>query len=641
MSTRSPFPDRVRRRAALATLGLAALVAAQGVAASPAHAASASTPVFRSHPLSRVPASPGLLSPTTANLGWQAQNWSGYALTGGTGTYAAVTGCWTVPTVSASARDTYSSAWIGIDGDGNTDLIQTGTEQDWYQGSPLYLAWWEILPAAAQPIGYVSPGDQMCASVARGTGGIWTISLNDKSTNGQFSTQQAYSGPEQSAEWVLERPLVCSSTSCQLSTLADYGQTTFDPGSVNGSSPHLTAADGGQMVDLSTGAPLSTPSNPDGDGDGFTTTYGSAQPTPPSSVSTPAVTSLSPTSGLTVGGQAVTINGSGFEPGASVTFGSTQALNVSFTSPSQLVAETPPGTAGAVSVTVTNPSGPSVTDSGAYTYQTPTGGGYSLDAFGGVHPFGDSPPVTVTGYWPNWDVARALALNPCDGATQISGWVMDAFGGLHPFADAGTPMPALPDTTAYWPGWAIANDFVAFCQTVGSVQHAEGCVLDGFGGLHPWADSSQVPMPPCAGSGYWPGWDIATKLSVIPGSDQGYVMDGFGGIHPFNGAPAHSPSGYWPGWAIARDVVATSNGGYTVDGFGGIHPFGSAPAISGTGYWPNWDVVRGIDMAWGRGGGAYTLDGFGGVHPAGGAPFLSVSGYWPGWAVVRDFITAP
>jgi hypothetical protein len=268
------------------------------------------------------------------------------------------------------------------------------------------------------------------------------------------------------------------------------------------------------------------------------------------------------------------------------------------------------------------------------------GGGYTLDGFGGVHNFGDSPPVAVTGYWPGWTIARSIQMDPCDTAVQYSGWVMDGFGGLHPFAAAGTPMPAAPYTTGYWPGWTIANDFTAFCINVGGVAHAAGCVLDGFGGLHPWADSSAVIGDvSCNGTGYWPGWDIATKITVIPGQDYGYVMDGFGGLHPFNGASTVNPSGYWPGWTIARAVVATANGGYTVDAYGGIHPFGAAPAIAPSGYWPGQDVARGIAMASG-GTGAYTLDVYGMVHPAGGAPSLSVSGYWPNWAIVCDFVTA-
>src|ERR1019366_4606237 len=337
-----------------------------------------------------------------------------------------------------------------------------------------------------------------------------------------------------------------------------------------------------------------------------------------------------------LGYQLVTINGTGFEAGATVDFGSNLATGLEFISPTQLRALTPAGAAGTVNITATNPTGPSSTDPDAYTYVSPpatSGGGYTLDAYGGVHNFGDSPPVTITGYWSGWQIAKSIVMDPCDSPGQYSGWVMDGFGGLHPFAAAGTPMPAVPDITGYWPGWAIANDVAAFCITVGGVQHAAGCVLDGFGGLHPWADSSAVIGDvPCTGTGYWPNWDIATKIAVVPGHDYGYVMDGFGGIHPFNGAPYYAPSGYWPGWTIARGIVATATGGYTVDGFGGIHPFGNAPVITPSGYWPNWDIVRGIAVAYG-GTGVYTLDGFGDIHPAGGAPYLSASGYWPNWDI--------
>ena len=89
------------------------------------------------------------------------------------GTYSAVTGYWTVPSVSGSAGNTYSSTWIGIDGVGNDDLIQTGTEQAFYGGSLHYLPWWEILPNSQTTISTltIAPGDRMCASITQGTGG--------------------------------------------------------------------------------------------------------------------------------------------------------------------------------------------------------------------------------------------------------------------------------------------------------------------------------------------------------------------------------------------------------------------------------------------------------------------------------------
>ena len=40
------------------------------------------------------------------------------------------------------------------------------------------------------------------------------------------------------------------------------------------------------------------------------------------------------------------------------------------------------------------------------------------------------------------------------------------------------------------------------------------------------------------------------------GHNYGYsVLDGFGGVHRFGSAPAVSGTPYWPGWNIARDVA--------------------------------------------------------------------------------------
>jgi len=641
----------VGRVATAILLGTVVALAAQGTAAAPIRAAGAPpAPAFHSHPMITVPSAPGR-SNAPANLGpASSENWAGYYRTGPADDFLAVTGCWTVPSVaSAGSEDTYSADWIGIDGVNDNDLIQTGTEEDWLGGYAYYASWWEILPAGPVKIGYVNPDDTMCASIYTGqvnsmAGIEMTISITDESVPGDtFSQTVQYAGPRESAEWIMERACLAvdANGNCtSFGTLADTSPpTTFFPVSYNGgNSPALAGAEAVQMEVPVPLQVLAVPSGPNNDDDGFAIAYGSSPPPPPSNEPTPAVTAIFPPSGSVVGGQAVTLAGSGFEPGATVEFGSRSATVWFFTSPYQITVTTPSNTAGPVTVTVTNPSLRSWIGTSVYSYVS--GGGYTLDGFGGVHPIGDSPQVATTGYWPGWNIARAIAIDPCVSSGQVAGWVMDGFGGLHPFAASGTPMPAAPATSGYWPGWSIANDFVAFCITVSGVQHAAGCVLDGFGGLHAWADSGAVLGDvPCSGSGYWPGWDIATKIAVVPGTDQGYVMDGFGGLHPFNGATPYSASGYWPGWRIANDVVATSNGGYTLDGFGGIHPFGSAPAISPTGYWPGWDIARAIDMAW-SGGGAFTVDGFGGIHPAG-AAYFDPSGYWPGWDIVADFAAAP
>lgn len=212
------------------------------------------------------------------NAGWSSTNWSGYAIP--TGTYTSATAQWVVPSVSASKGSTYSSAWVGIDGYNNSNLIQTGTESDYYNRSAHYNAWWEILPAAETPISSmaVRAGDMMTASITKGTGSTWTITISDTSTGKSFTTSQSYSGPGTSVEWIEEAPSIGG----RVATLAKYSSPdTFDNGTANGANPHLTTDDAGVMVQKRT--QVSTPSVPDSDTDGFNMAYGSTAPAPPAS----------------------------------------------------------------------------------------------------------------------------------------------------------------------------------------------------------------------------------------------------------------------------------------------------------------------------------------------------------------------
>ncbi len=81
------------------------------------------------------------------------------------------------------------------------------------------------------------------------------------------------------------------------------------------------------------------------------------------------VTSVSPTSGTWLGGTSVTVNGTGFLNGATVTFGGSAATNVVFFGPTKLTAKTPAHVAGAVNVVVTNPNTASGTLTNGYTYK--------------------------------------------------------------------------------------------------------------------------------------------------------------------------------------------------------------------------------------------------------------------------------
>jgi hypothetical protein len=89
----------------------------------------------------------------------------------------------------------------------------------------------------------------------------------------------------------------------------------------------------------------------------------------------PSVTSVAPPSGTTAGGTPVTITGTGFLAGATVTLGGTAATGVSVGSSTSITATTPAHTAGAVSVVVKNTDNQTGTLSGGYTYTSGSGGG--------------------------------------------------------------------------------------------------------------------------------------------------------------------------------------------------------------------------------------------------------------------------
>lgn len=237
----------------------------------------AASPIISHAPRIAVPTQSSLVK-NGPNFGWSSTNWSGYAITGGP--YNSITGTWKVTAVSSTSGSSYSSTWIGIDGFNNSDLIQTGTEADYYNKSAHYNAWWEILPAAETPISMtVTPGDTMSASITNQGGGKWLITIKDVTRNESFSTTQSYSGPLSSAEWIQEAPTVNG----RVATLAHYGQVTMDPGTVNGGNPYLTTSEGGTMTNSRGTTVISTPSTPDADTDGFNVAYGSTSPAAPNS----------------------------------------------------------------------------------------------------------------------------------------------------------------------------------------------------------------------------------------------------------------------------------------------------------------------------------------------------------------------
>jgi hypothetical protein len=228
-------------------------------------------------------------------------------------------------------------------------------------------------------------------------------------------------------------------------------------------------------------------------------------------------------------------------------------------------------------------------------------GGYTLDGFGGLHPFatagGPTPPAVKNGpYWNGWDVARGLALE----SGHRSGYVVDAYGGLHPFSAPGSPLAPRTSGGPYWRGWDVVRGAATLPDGSG------GYVLDAYGGLHPFRIGTGAMPPAVTGAPYWSGRDRARGVAILPDGTGGYVVDVAGRLHPFRIGAAVSPPAvatpYVPGAAPVRavSVAPSGGGGYVLDGFGGLHPFaigsGRAPVASGASTWRGWPIARAVSV---------------------------------------------
>ena len=158
--------------------------------------------------------------------------------------------------------------------------------------------------------------------------------------------------------------------------------------------------------------------------------------------------------------------------------------------------------------------------------------------------------MPATAYWPNTNLAKRVVLLS-DGT---GGYTLDAWGGLHGFAVGTNPLPPAITNFAYWPSWSIARDIVL---TPGSTASSvSGVTLDGWGGVHPFGSAGAVTGI----SAMWPNWDIARAVRLAPSSTaarpQGWVLDGWGGLHQFGGVPAVPTGGYWPNTNLGVQLMA-------------------------------------------------------------------------------------
>jgi hypothetical protein len=178
-----------------------------------------------------IPAGKGEL-PTRGGTAYSL-NWSGYAVTPGSG-ITAVSSTFTVPTAGLVPPG-FAATWAGIGGYNTQDLIQAGAAENSLPSNPLlgpqYYAWYELLPNSETPITgcsgdascTVKPGDQVSVQITNAGGNLWNIAMTDAG-HWSWSTQVTYASSESSAEWILEAPTVGAQT-----ILANTGTTHFGP----------------------------------------------------------------------------------------------------------------------------------------------------------------------------------------------------------------------------------------------------------------------------------------------------------------------------------------------------------------------------------------------------------------------------
>jgi hypothetical protein len=160
-------------------------------------------------------------------------NWSGYAVPGTGATH--VIGTWTQPAVTCAAgENSWSSPWVGIDGDTSRTVEQIGTDSDCQSGTPVYYAWYEMYPKSLVLLSLkVNAGDSFTGEVTY-TSGAFVLKLTDNTTNVSFQTRQTSKKAQRSSvEWIMEGP--------SSGLLSDFGSVPFGAASatISGTTANL------------------------------------------------------------------------------------------------------------------------------------------------------------------------------------------------------------------------------------------------------------------------------------------------------------------------------------------------------------------------------------------------------------------
>ncbi|MET9661687.1 IPT/TIG domain-containing protein [Streptomyces sp. NPDC006510] len=156
---------------------------------------------------------------------------------------------------------------------------------------------------------------------------------------------------ENSGATVGGNTIVISGTGLSTATGVSFGANTVTPTVLSDSQLSVVVPAGAAAGPVSVSVTTAGGTN-----NGLSYTY----------IDAPTIAGITPTSGPTSGGTAVTITGTNLTSTSQVTFGGV-AAPFSVVNSTTVSAVTPPGAVGAVDVTLSNPAG-TATDAGAFTY---------------------------------------------------------------------------------------------------------------------------------------------------------------------------------------------------------------------------------------------------------------------------------
>ena len=249
---------------------------------------------------------PGMVVARSDGSSWSSTNWSGYAVTGSSGSVTSAYGSWKVPAVSSGASGTttyYSAFWVGIDGFSSSTVEQVGTMSETRGTTVSNYAWFEFYPSPMYQITSltIKPGDAISASVAyTGSSGgsgrgffdrqssTFTVTITDVTTGKSYTTTGTVNNAARSsAEYIAEAP----SSYRGVLPLANFGTVNYGAdytgvtatcyATINGVNGPLgsfgTAVQSITMV-TSAGATKASPSALSTDGTSFQVTWKSAGP---------------------------------------------------------------------------------------------------------------------------------------------------------------------------------------------------------------------------------------------------------------------------------------------------------------------------------------------------------------------------